>query len=121
MAQKRKPNIPHKPVIAERPKTGPVVIAKSEAAKSKVRQTEKEKGIGILFDKRNYLIMIGGILLIILGFILMAGGGSDDPKVFNAKELFSARRLTWAPLLILLGYAVEVVAIMMKPKPKTEA
>jgi hypothetical protein len=51
----------------------------------------------------------------------MGGGGSTDPKVFNGAELFSAQRLTVAPIMILLGFAIEVVAIMLKPKQKTGA
>lgn len=55
--------------------------------------------------------MGAGILLILLGYILMAGGGSEDPEVFNP-EIFNARRLTWAPLTLLAGLALEVYAIM---------
>jgi hypothetical protein len=122
MAQKRKPNISQKPIAAETPKTGPVVVPKSEPSKyARSKQPAKEKGIGLLFDMRNYLLMIGGVVLIILGMVVMSGGGSTDPKVFNGAELFNAQRLTVAPILILLGFAVEVVAIMLKPKQKTEA
>ena len=122
MAQKRKPNITQKPVAAETQKTAPVVVPKSEPSKYvRTKQSAKENGIGLLFDKRNYLLMIGGVVLIILGMVVMSGGGSTDPKVFNGEELFSAQRLTVAPIMILLGFAVEVVAIMLKPKQKTEA
>ena len=122
MAQKRKPNIRQKPVQVETKKTEPVVIVKSDPAKAYSRNKKPvvEKGIGLLFDKRNYLLMIGGVLLVIIGFLLMSGGGSDDPKVFNM-DLFDARRLTVAPIFVLLGYAVEVVAIMLKPKQKAGA
>lgn len=68
-----------------------------------------------LFDKGNYMWMIGGVLIILLGFILMSGGKSNDPNVFNYEEVYSARRITIAPLMILLGFAVEVYAIMKKP------
>jgi len=99
-----------------------VVVPKSEPSKYvRTKQSAKENGIGLLFDKRNYLLMIGGVVLIILGMVVMSGGGSTDPKVFNGEELFSAQRLTVAPIMILLGFAVEVVAIMLKPKQKTEA
>jgi hypothetical protein len=67
------------------------------------------------------LLMIGGIVLIILGMVVMSGGGSTDPKVFNGDALFSPMRLTVAPIMILLGFAVEVVAIMLKPKQKAAA
>jgi hypothetical protein len=122
MAQKRKPNISQKPIAAETQKSGPVVVPKSEPSKyTRTKQPVKEKGIGLLFDMRNYLLMIGGVVLIILGMVVMSGGGSTAPKVFNGAELFSAQRLTVAPIMILLGFAVEVVAIMLKPKQKTEA
>ena len=68
-----------------------------------------------LFDKTNYLLFALGLALIVLGFILMAGGGSEDPNVYN-EALFNARRITWAPLLIVLGFVVEVFAILRRPK-----
>ena len=68
-----------------------------------------------LFDKDNYRWMIGGVVLIILGFVLMAGGKSPDPHQFNYDEIYSFRRITLAPVLVLLGFAVEVFAIMKKP------
>ena len=67
------------------------------------------------FGKENYILMIVGIVLIILGFILMTGGGSKDPNVFN-EEMFNFRRLTLAPIMVLVGFAIEIVAIMKKPK-----
>ena len=68
-----------------------------------------------LFERKNYAIMIAGIALILLGLALMTGGGSEDPNVYNP-ELFNARRIVVAPFLIVLGFAVEVWAIMRKPK-----
>ena len=68
-----------------------------------------------LFERKNYAIMIAGIALIVLGLALMTGGGSEDPSVYNS-ELFSARRIIVAPFLIVLGLALEVWAIMHKPK-----
>ena len=59
--------------------------------------------------------MAAGVLLIILGFILMTGGSSTDPNVFN-EEMYSFRRITLAPILILIGFGVEIVAIMKKTK-----
>jgi len=67
------------------------------------------------FGKENYRLMFIGLLFIIVGFLLMIGGGSDDPNVFNP-DIFNFRRLTLAPLLILAGYAIEIFAIMKKPK-----
>lgn len=68
-----------------------------------------------LFGKKNYLIMIVGILFIALGFILMAGGGSDDPQVFNA-EIYNFQRIRLAPTLILIGFSIEIYAIFASPK-----
>ena len=62
----------------------------------------------------HYLIMILGVVVILLGFALMAGGGSDDPKIFNS-EIYSFRRIRLAPTLVLLGLAIEVYAIMASP------
>ena len=67
------------------------------------------------FGKENYILMLAGVVLIILGFILMTGGGSKDPNVFN-EEMFNFRRLTLAPIMILIGFAVEIVAIMKRPR-----
>ncbi len=67
------------------------------------------------FGKQSYKLLYVGLALIFVGFILMIGGGSDDPKVFSYK-IFDFRRLTLAPLLILTGYVVEIFAIMKKAK-----
>ncbi len=67
------------------------------------------------FTKMNYMLVIAGVLLIALGMILMIGGGSSDPDVFNPK-MFNFQRLTLSPILILLGFAVEIVAIFWRKK-----
>ena len=67
------------------------------------------------FGKMNYILVIVGIALIALGFILMIGGGSSNPDVFN-EEMFNFRRLTLAPILVLAGFVVEIVAIFWKGK-----
>lgn len=67
------------------------------------------------FGKENYRLMLIGLAFIVVGFLLMIGGGSDDPNKFSP-ELFSFRRLTLAPILILAGYVVEIFAIMKKPR-----
>lgn len=66
---------------------------------------------GFIFSKKNYIWMLSGIVLIIIGYILMAGGGSTDPEVFNP-EIFSARRIVVAPIIILAGLLIEIYAIM---------
>lgn len=74
-------------------------------------KNEKE----FLFGKRSYQIMGVGLALIILGFVLMTGGGSDDPNVFNP-AIFSPLRIRVAPTLVLTGFAVLIVAILATKK-----
>ena len=71
------------------------------------------------FGKQNYQILIGGITLIILGYLLMIGGGSEDPNVFNP-AIFDTQRITIAPMVCLLGFVIVIVAIMWRPKNKNE-
>lgn len=68
-----------------------------------------------LFGKKNYQFMLIGLAVIALGFILMAGGGSDDPNVFNP-EIYSWRRIRLAPTLVIIGLAIEIYAILANPK-----
>jgi uncharacterized membrane protein len=69
-----------------------------------------------LFTRENYLWMAAGIVVIAIGMLLMAGGKSDNPAEFNQKEVYSTTRITIAPLLIIIGLALEVVAIFKKTK-----
>lgn len=69
------------------------------------------------FGPTNYKILIVGLVVIFIGFLLMIGGNSDDPNVFNP-EIFSTRRITIAPITVLIGFAIEAVAILYKPKSK---
>ena len=68
-----------------------------------------------IFRKENYILFFIGLAFIFIGFVLMAGGGSEDPAVFN-EEIFSTTRITIAPILVLLGFTIEFFAIMKKPK-----
>ena len=72
------------------------------------------------FQKENYKWLIIGLIINIVGFMLMIGGGSDDPTKFDADELFSPVRLTLSPILIIAGYIVMIYAIMKKPKKNKE-
>jgi hypothetical protein len=69
-----------------------------------------------LFARENYLIMIAGLAVIILGFILMTGVANDNPAVFNREEIYSFRRITLAPVVVLSGFLIEVYAILKRPK-----
>ena len=69
-----------------------------------------------LFDKENFKWMLIGLAVIVLGFLLMAGGKSANPNVFDEKEIYSFRRITLAPFLIIAGFVIEIFAIMKKRK-----
>jgi hypothetical protein len=71
-----------------------------------------------LFGKDNYIWMIAGVAAIALGFLLMAGGKSTDPNVFNKNEVYSPIRITVAPLVIIIGFIIEIYAILRTPKKK---
>ena len=68
-----------------------------------------------LFDKINYKILLVGIAVIAIGFILMSGGGSDNPKVFN-EAIFNFRRIRLAPTTVLIGFGITIYAILKKSK-----
>ncbi len=70
---------------------------------------EEQMPLGV----RNYKILLVGFVLIVLGFVLMAGGGSDDPMVFNY-DMFSWRRITLAPIVVVVGFVVEIYALLSK-------
>lgn len=70
-----------------------------------------------VFEKKNYFIMIIGLLFIATGFILMSGGASDDPNVFNP-EIYNFQRIRLAPTLVLIGFAIQVFAILFSSKKK---
>ena len=72
-----------------------------------------------IFGKKNYKFMFIGIACIALGFILMAGGGSDDPNVFNP-EIFNFRRIRLAPMLVLVGFGIQIYAILLNPDYKSK-
>jgi hypothetical protein len=89
--------------------------AASKSARSE-EQTVKPAKVGeFAFGKENYRLMLIGLVFIMVGFLLMVGGGSTDPNKFNP-EIFSFRRITLAPILILAGYVIEIFAIMKRPK-----
>ena len=70
-----------------------------------------------IFGKKNYKFMLIGLGVIVLGFILMSGGGSDDPNVFSP-DIFSFRRIRLAPTLILIGFGIQIYAILLNPNKK---
>ena len=81
---------------------------------------EKKQPVSVtndnLFGKENYMWMLAGLIVLAIGFFLMAGGKSSDPNVFNDKEVYGTTRITIAPILIIAGLIIEIFAIMKKPK-----
>ncbi|WP_338409560.1 DUF3098 domain-containing protein [uncultured Flavobacterium sp.] len=71
-----------------------------------------------LFEKVNYKILFIGVAIIGFGFLLMAGGGTDDPNTFDAESLFSFRRIRLAPTVVLAGFGVTIYSIMKNPFKK---
>jgi hypothetical protein len=119
MVKKKKPIPPLKKQQAESKKpasVGAVPKPQTGGARVNIRAKAAEaKTVTFVFGRINYIIMVGGLLLLALGYVLMIGGGSDDPNVFNP-AIFNAQRLTVSPILIMLGFAAQVVAILIKPK-----
>ena len=72
-----------------------------------------------LFERVNYKILLIGLAVIALGFILMSGGGSEDPKVFS-EDIFNFRRIRLAPTMVLLGFGITIYAILKNPKAAAE-
>lgn len=88
-------------------------MAKEITKKETVEKIEDQKVMP--FGKQNYIIVLIGIALLALGFILMLGGGSNDPDVFN-EQMFNFRRITMSTILILAGFVVEIFAIFWRGK-----
>jgi len=79
-------------------------------------KNENKNKLNFALAPENYKLLAIGFVIIIVGFLLMLGGKSPDPNVFNEKEIFSFRRITLAPIVVLAGFAFEIWAIMKKPK-----
>ncbi|MCB0806567.1 MAG: DUF3098 domain-containing protein [Bacteroidales bacterium] len=97
--------------MAKKSKQSTPAVSQVNPEKQKSQGTEST---GFAFGKQNYKLLFAGLFLILVGFVLMIGGGSDDPNVFS-DDIFNFRRLTLAPILILAGYVIEIFAIMKKP------
>jgi uncharacterized membrane protein len=91
-------------------------MAEVKADNKKTKANKPWKDDKPFFTKENYRLMLIGLVLISLGIILMLGGKSKDPNVFDPDEVYSFRRITVAPILILAGFVVEIFAIFKKPK-----
>lgn len=74
--------------------------------------------MGFVFGKKNYIILGIGLVILMIGYLLMSGGAATSAEEFNADELFSTRRITVAPIVVLIGYIVVGVAIMYREKKR---
>ena len=82
---------------------------------SKLNNEKNSAPAGFPFKRENYILMVVGLVVILSGYMLMMGGGSKNPAVFDP-EIFSFRRITLAPIVILIGFGIEIYAIMKKPR-----
>ncbi len=87
---------------------------KTAEVKPENKNQEAAQNKGFVLEKENYILIAAGFFLIVIGFFLMAGGGAEDPAVFS-DEIFSFRRITLAPIIILIGFVIEIFAIMWIP------
>lgn len=81
----------------------------------KRKEIKNKDNSDFIFGKRNYKFMFIGLACIVIGFILMSGGGSDDPNVFN-EDIFNFRRIRLAPTLVLIGFGIQIYAILTRSK-----
>lgn len=81
---------------------------------------KKQDNPNPLFGKENFMWMLVGLIVMAIGFFIMAGGKSPDPTKFNDNEIYSFTRITLAPILIIAGFVVEIFAIMKKPGQNKE-
>ncbi|NDV41765.1 DUF3098 domain-containing protein [Flagellimonas sediminis] len=86
---------------------------------SKKNNNDQKTNREFIFHKKNYLFLFIGIAFITLGFILMSGGGSDDPNVFNP-DIYNFRRIRLAPTLVLIGLGIQIYAILLNPNKNKE-
>ncbi|HTL83109.1 MAG TPA: DUF3098 domain-containing protein [Bacteroidia bacterium] len=92
------------------------IVIQDKSASRKSSDSKKEISAGAFaFGKENYMIILIGLGVLVIGYLLMIGGGSDKPENFNP-EIFSARRITVAPITLLIGFGVVLYGIMKKPR-----
>ncbi|MEI6310911.1 MAG: DUF3098 domain-containing protein [Bacteroidota bacterium] len=106
MAKINKPEV--KPTVSN------VKSATSTSSFSSSTMKNSKDNSLFMFGKMNYILMTVGLILIAFGFVLMSGGATTDPAVFPKEEIYSARRITIAPMVVLLGFCIEIVAIFYK-------
>ena len=98
-----------------------VAVAKTSKSTKTIKPTTSRNKVAktanalpIIFGKKNYMFMLGGVVLMALGFLAMTGGGMDDPNVWDESVIYGFRRVTLAPMLIIAGLVLQIVAIFKK-------
>ncbi len=96
-------------------KTSP---ANTPLEKPEIRKTIPQQQVWnkMVLGRENYMLILLGVIVLIIGFILMSGGKYTDPNVFNGDELYSPRRITIAPIVVIIGFSIEVYAIFHKSR-----
>lgn len=97
-------------------KSAPIDAEMISEKKSAVSLKDYNKTAPFSFNSKNYRLLLIGLAINIIGYILMIGGGTDDPAKFNGDELFSTMRITISPMLIVAGFVIILYSIMRKPK-----
>lgn len=92
-------------------------VIQTEKKNANVYGAKKQKKSLPLFGKMNYILMIIGVVILFVGYVTLTGGGSEDPTQFS-EALFSTSRMVVAPILMLVGLVLEIVAIMYHPRSK---
>lgn len=91
-------------------------ISKGSKLVTAQKQTSSKVRPVALFGKNNFYLMLVGLGLLIIGFLLMTGATEKSPTEFDASVIYSFRRITLAPIVLILGFVVEIFAIMRKPR-----
>jgi len=92
---------------------------KKQVAVKKAAKQQITWASGMPFGKWNYILLVVGLVVLAIGYILLSGGGTDNPNEFS-EAIFDKRRLTIAPIVLVIGFAIEFVAVFLKITPKTE-
>ena len=99
-----------------KPQKGKPAAQPAAATQPKPKATPTASNLPFLFSKENYMIMVAGVIVVIIGFALMTGVANDNPAVFPKEEIYSFRRITLAPIVVMIGFLIEVYAILKRPK-----
>lgn len=87
----------------------------SQVATPAPRKESHAAPVNFVFGRDNYIFMIAGVIVLIIGYLLMVGGGSDSPETYNP-EIFNTQRITIAPVTLLIGFGIVLFGIMKKPR-----